>query len=51
MFIVNCFRNRNLIQIRRFSFYEFNIKYKSRLTHIKRTNIKNFIIIKRFIID
>ena len=51
MFTINYLRNRNLIQIRKFSFYEFNIKYKSYLMHIKRINIENFIIIKRLIID
>ena len=51
MFIINYFRNRNSIQIRKLSFYKFNIQRKSYLTHIKRINIENFIIIKRFIID
>ena len=51
IFAINYLRNRNLIQIRKFSFYELNIKRKSHLTHIKRINIEDFIIIKRFIID
>ena len=51
MFIINYFRNRNLIQNRKLSFYKLNIKYKSYLTYIKRINIEDFIIIKRFIID
>ena len=49
--MTNYFYNHNSIQIRKFSFYELNIKYKSHLTHIKRINIKDFIIVKRFIID
>ena len=51
IFATNYFRNRNLIQIYKLSFYELNIKRKSRLTHIKRINIEGFIIVKRFIID
>ena len=51
MFIVNYFRNRNSILIRKFSFYKLNIKRKPYLTHIERINIENFIIVKRFIID
>ena len=48
---MNYFRNYNLIQTRKLSSYELNIKYKFHLTYIKRINIENFIIIKRFIID
>ena len=51
MFIINYFRNRNLIQIRKFFSYKFNIKRKPHLTHIKRINIEDFIIVKRFITD
>ena len=51
MFIANYFRNRNLIQIRKLFFYEFNIKYKSRLMYIKRINIESFVIVKKLIID
>ena len=51
MFITNYFRNRNLIQSRKLSFYKLNIKRKPHLTHIKRINIEDFIIVKRFIID
>ena len=51
MFITNYLRNRNSIQIRKLFFYKFNIKHKSHLTHIKRINIEDFVIIKRFIID
>ena len=49
--MTNYFRNRNLIQIRKLSFYKFNIKHKFYLTHIKRINIENFVIIKRLITD
>ena len=51
MFITNYLRNRNLIQIHKFSFYKINIKRKSRLTHIKRINIENFMIVKKLIIE
>ena len=51
MLIANYFRNYNLIQNRKPFSYKFNIKYKSHLTYIKRVNIEDFIIIKRFIID
>ena len=46
MFITNYFRNRNSIQIRNF-FYKLNIERKFRLTHIKRINIEDFIIVKK----
>ena len=49
--MINYLRNRSLIQIRKFSFYKLNIKRKFRLMHIKRINIEDFIIVKRFIID
>ena len=51
IFAINYLRNRNSIQIRKFSFYELNIERKFRLIHIKRINIENFIIVKRFIIE
>ena len=51
MFIANYLRNRNSIQNRKFFLYKINIKRKFRLTHIKRINIENFVIVKRFIID
>ena len=51
IFTINYFRNHNLIQIRKFSSYKFNIEHKSHLTHIKRINIENFIIVKKFIIE
>ena len=49
--MINYLRNRNSIQIRKFFFYKLNIKRKSHLTHIKRIDIENFIIVKRFIIE
>ena len=48
---INYLYNRNSIQTRKLSLYKLNIKRKSRLTHIKRINMKDFIIVKRFIID
>ena len=51
MFIANFFHNRNLIQIRKFSFYELNIELKFHLSHIKRINIEDFTIVKKLIID
>ena len=51
IFAINYLRNHNSIQTRKLSLYKLNIKHKPRLTHIKRINIENFIIVKRFIID
>ena len=49
--MINYLRNCNSIKILKFSFYKLNIKRKPHLTHIKRINIEDFVIVKRFIID
>ena len=51
IFATNYLRNRNSIQIYKFFFYKLNIERKSRLMHIKRINIKDFIIIRRLITE
>ena len=51
IFTTNYLRNRNSIQIRKFSFYKLNIERKPHLIHIKRIDIKDFVIVKRFITE